>query len=89
MRNLVCDLSFIVKSVKCKAKGQKKERKHQKKERKKKRRKETSKDVIYVFSALGEIILIFYGYGCYLRALLLYNGVDKGWSWSLLYDYWW
>ena len=61
------------------SKKQKKERKHQKKERKKKeKRKEKSKDAIYVFLALGEIILVFYGYGYYLRALLLYDGVDKG-----------
>ena len=76
MGNLACDLSFILKSVKCK--------------RKRKEKKEKKlKDAIYVFLALGEIILVFYDYVYYLRALLLYDGVDKGWSWGLLYDCWW
>ena len=47
------------------SKRKKEERKHQKK---KKREKRKSKDVIYVFPALSEIILVFYDYGYYLRA---------------------
>ena len=90
LRNLACDLRFIVKSGKCKAKSKRKKESIEKKEKKKKKEKRKKlKDAIYVFPALGEIILIFYGYGYYLRALLLYDGVDKGWSWGLLYDCWW
>ena len=67
----------------------KKKKKSIEKERKKKEKRKKSKDAIYVFPALGEIILLFYDYGYYLRALLLYDGVDKGWSWGLFYDCWW